>query len=309
MPKELAQEFERRFSLASSSLNEVSDAEAEKPFRPGGWTKKQILGHLIDSSINNHLRFVRAAVEGRYEGPSYQQQEWVRLNNYANLGWPEILRQWRTRNQLLVQLVRQIPEPALEAQCRIADEPALTLHALIVDYLDHLEHHIAQIMSGVAPGTVFLSHSIRKMEQMTAHVEDCLARLNEEQIWQRGAKHENTIGNLVLHLCGNIRQWMIHGIGGEADVRTRDAEFAAAGGISKSHLAAKLRDTVTGAIRILRGVMPEQLTEIVHPQDADITVLEAIYQVVGHFQQHTGQIILLTKHLSGEDLGLYRPPK
>jgi hypothetical protein len=307
MPKELAQEFERRFSEASASLSGVSEAEAEKPFRLGGWTKKQILGHLIDSSINNHLRFVRAAVESHYEGPSYQQQDWVRLNNYANLSWGEILRQWRARNELLVQLVGQIPDSALEAQCRIADGPALSLRALIVDYLDHLEHHISQIVSGA--GSLFVGHSVRKMEQMTAHVESCLARLTDEQIWQRGAKHENTIGNLVLHLCGNIRQWMIHGIGGAPDVRTRDAEFAAAGGISKSELAAKLRETAGDAARVLQGVTPARLTEIIHPQDADTTVLEAIYQVVGHLQQHTGQIILLTKHLSGEDLGLYRPPK
>ena len=292
---------------ASSSLNGVSEAEVEKTFRPGGWTRKQILGHLIDSSINNHLRFLRAAVEGHFEGPPYQQEDWVRLNNYANLPWSEVLRQWRTRNELLVQLVRQIPDAALTAQCRIADGPAVTLRALIIDYLDHLEHHISQIASGA--GTLFLEHSVRKMEQMTAHAESCLARLTEEQIWQRGAKHENTIGNLVLHLCGNIRQWMIHGIGGEPDIRARDAEFAAAGGVSKSDLAAKLRETVSGAVRVLRGITPDRLTEIVHPQDADTTVLEAIYQVVGHLQQHTGQIILLTKHLSGEDLGLYRPPK
>ncbi len=66
MPRELAQEFERRCRVALSSLNGASEAEAAKPFRPGGWTKKQVLGHLIDSSINNHLRFVRAAAEGHY---------------------------------------------------------------------------------------------------------------------------------------------------------------------------------------------------------------------------------------------------
>ncbi len=311
MPRELGMEFDRRFSLAAASLNAVSEAEAERPIREGGWPRKLILGHLIDSSINNHLRFVRAALEGHFEGPTYQQEGWVKLNNYVHLSWQELLRQWKMRNELLAQTVSQIPEAAMDAPCRIADEGALTLRALIVDYLDHLEHHIAQIVTCVEAnsGALFVNHSMRKVGQMTAHIENCLERLTEEQVWQRGAKHENTVGNLVLHLCGNIRQWMVHGVGGAPDIRQRDTEFATAGGISKTELADKLNDTVAAAVRVLRGVTPARLTETIHPQDADTTVLEAIYQVVGHLQQHTGQIILLTKHLCGEDLGFYKPKK
>jgi hypothetical protein len=129
---------------------------------------------------------------------------------------------------------------------------------------------------------LFLGHSTKKLRQMCGHIESCLGRLSDDQIWSRGAAHENSVGNLVLHLCGNARQWIDAGVGGEKDIRDRDREFSTRGGLGRADLIAHLKQTVE--------------------------VLEAIYQVVGHFQQHTGQIIFATKLLAGEDLGFYRPP-
>lgn len=152
---------------------------------------------------------------------------------------------------------------------------------------------------------VFLDYSSKKLTQLAGRVEDCLGRLGDERIWARGGQNENAAGNLVLHLCGNLRQWIISGAGGAPDIRDRDAEFAARAGQSASELAARLRGTVEKAVAVLEQLPPARLAGRVGIQGYEVTVLEAIYSSVEHFGQHTGQIILLTKALSGEDLGYY----
>jgi uncharacterized damage-inducible protein DinB len=156
---------------------------------------------------------------------------------------------------------------------------------------------------------LFIDSSIKRLQQMSSHSGACLARLSDEQIWNRGGANENAVGNLILHLCGNARQWIVSGVGGVPDVRDRDAEFAAKGEWTRDQLLAHLHQTVDGTIAVLKGVTAERLTEMVTPQNHTVPVLEAIYQVVAHFQQHTGQIIFATKLMSGEDLGLARPKK
>jgi len=154
---------------------------------------------------------------------------------------------------------------------------------------------------------IFLKSSIDRLRKNSADIEKCLDRLTDEQVWTRGASHENAIGNLMLHLCGNARQWIISGVGGAPDIRQRDTEFAAQGGLTKLQLLAIMHQTVSEAIGVLETVEPERLVEIIVPQGYTVPVLEAIYQVVAHFHQHTGQIIFITKLLCGEDLGLFRP--
>ena len=130
-------------------------------------------------------------------------------------------------------------------------------------------------------------------------------RLCEDQIWLRGHASENAVGNLLLHLAGNVRQWIISGVGGTPDTRDRDSEFNAQLGPPKSELLAALRATVEEACRVIEPLTAEKLTSIVHIQKYDVSVLEAIYHVVEHFAQHTGQIIFATKMLTGEELGFY----
>lgn len=156
--------------------------------------------------------------------------------------------------------------------------------------------------------SLFLNHSIKKLQQMAGHIELCLGRLSEEQVWQRNGGHENAIGHLILHLCGNARQWIGHGVGGDADVRNRPAEFSPESLPSKQELAALLRSTIEQSVKHLGTVSPARLAERIKPQDVEVSVLEAIYQVVGHFQQHTGQIIFAAKQMAGEGLGIYQPP-
>jgi hypothetical protein len=156
---------------------------------------------------------------------------------------------------------------------------------------------------------LFLSHSTAKLTEMTRYIETCLLMLNFDQVWFRGHPDHNSIGNLILHLSGNVRQWIGSSIGGEPDVRQRDQEFASSSRTDTPELLAALQSTVNDAVSILKNLPPGRLTEVVSTQDGERSVLDVIYQVVGHFQQHTGQIIFETKRLTGEDLKFYVPPK
>lgn len=153
---------------------------------------------------------------------------------------------------------------------------------------------------------LFVRFSIDKLNQLTGRITDCLGRLSEEQIWARAGENENAVGNLVLHLCGNVRQWLIAGVGGAHDLRDRDAEFAAAGGHTAADLSARLHDTVAEAVGVLEKLTAARLAETVRIQAYDNSVLGAVYHVVEHFSQHTGQILFATKRETGEDLGYYR---
>lgn len=141
--------------------------------------------------------------------------------------------------------------------------------------------------------------------QLAERVDVCLERLDEEQIWRRGSEAENAVGNLVLHLEGNVRQWALSAAGGAKDVRERDAEFATRGGLGKGELRRRLADTVREATGVISGLSVERLEERVRVQGYDLSVLEVVYQVVDHFAGHAGQIQLLTKLYTQQDLGFY----
>jgi uncharacterized damage-inducible protein DinB len=154
-------------------------------------------------------------------------------------------------------------------------------------------------------GRIFLDFSARKLELLGGRIESCLDRLNGEQIWARGGENENAVGNLALHLAGNVRQWIVSGVGGTPYVRERDAEFAARGGASAAELKERLRVVVVEAVAVIDGLRAERLTERVTIQKYEQSVLEAIYHVVEHFSMHTGQIQFATKMLTGADLEFY----
>lgn len=153
----------------------------------------------------------------------------------------------------------------------------------------------------------FLDVSCRKLETITGNLRSCMGKLTDEQVWERHGAHENAVGNLVLHLCGNARQWVMHGVGGAADVRVRDKEFSADGGLTGAELMEIFEKTMAEARGVIAAVPAERLLEIVHPQGRTVTVMEAIYQVVVHVHQHVGQIILLTKQMTRTDLDLTIP--
>jgi uncharacterized damage-inducible protein DinB len=156
-----------------------------------------------------------------------------------------------------------------------------------------------------AVGRIFLDCSARRLTELAARLDDCLSRLDEEQIWMRGGDNQNAAGNLALHLAGNVRQWIVAGVGGAPDVRGRDAEFAAREGLPAGELRARLAAIVRQAAAVIAAVPAARLAERVQIQGYEVTVLEAIYHVVEHFAQHSGQIVFLTKALTGDDLGYY----
>jgi uncharacterized damage-inducible protein DinB len=154
--------------------------------------------------------------------------------------------------------------------------------------------------------SLFLQCSVEKLGQFVDRIEVCLGRLTEDQLWARGQANENAVGNLVLHLAGNVRQWILSSLGGQPDHRDRDAEFAARAGVTSGELSGRLRDTVKQAAQIISGLSTAQLTNTYEIQNYRVSGVQAVYHVVEHFAQHTGQIIFATKMLTGEDLGFYR---
>lgn len=154
--------------------------------------------------------------------------------------------------------------------------------------------------------SLFLQFSVDKLRQLADRIEFCLEKLNGDQIWARGGQHENAIGNLVLHLTGNVRQWIVATLGNNPFDRNRDAEFAARGGVAATELSANLRDAVEQATRVISGMKTAQLTQMYEVQNYRVSGVEAVYHVVEHFSQHTGQIIFVTKMQTGEDPGFYR---
>jgi hypothetical protein len=159
----------------------------------------------------------------------------------------------------------------------------------------------------------FLSFSAEKMQSLHGDIATCLGKLTEEQIWHRGGAHENSIGNLLLHLEGNIRQWILHGVDNQPDVRHRDDEFTLDPLMDSSAAFQNLTATLTEARQVIATLPPPRLTEIIDPQPTGTwrhtAILVAIYKVVSHLDHHTGQIVLLTKQLAGTDLDLSMPRK
>jgi uncharacterized damage-inducible protein DinB len=136
-------------------------------------------------------------------------------------------------------------------------------------------------------------------------IERCLERLTDEQIWWRPNPESNSIGNLVLHISGNARQWIICGLGGEPDRRVRQAEFDERRPIPRDELADLLKVTFREVEATLRSFDPDLLLDEYSIQGDQTTALAAIFHVTEHISMHTGQIILLTKMLANIDLMFY----
>ena len=131
-----------------------------------------------------------------------------------------------------------------------------------------------------------------------AKIRAVLEAVPEDGVWWRPNDGSNSIGNLVMHLAGNVRQWIVSGVGGAPDARRRDVEFATRGGMSAAALADHLTRTLAEVDDVLAGLAPEQLGDPRTIQGRQTTVLAAVYHVVEHFSTHTGQIIWIGKLLS-----------
>ncbi len=155
-------------------------------------------------------------------------------------------------------------------------------------------------------GAAFLAQS---REYLTGHylpkIEAAIGHLSDADLWWRPNEASNSIGNLMLHLAGNIRQWIVSGLGGVADTRDRASEFARREPLSRDELVAALTEAVLEADSVIARTDPASLGDRRQVQGRSTTVLEVIYHVVEHFAMHAGQILYIAKQRSGADLGFY----
>jgi uncharacterized damage-inducible protein DinB len=156
---------------------------------------------------------------------------------------------------------------------------------------------------------MFLSSSQERLAKLNLPlIVKSLQQLSEEEIWWRPNPPSNSAGNLVLHLCGNVRQWIVSHLGGAEFERKRDLEFSEKGPIPRNKLVAQLRRTVRDACRVLARLSDDSLAQKHTIQGLHVNGLEAVYHVVEHFSYHTGQIIYITKLKRAQDLRFTRLP-
>ena len=150
-----------------------------------------------------------------------------------------------------------------------------------------------------------ISQAIYRLEENTPRVEKCLNELSEKEVWLKPNNSTNSVGNLILHLCGNITQYIISSLGNKDDTRIRDLEFTTSGGYNKSELLSKLNSTVTQAVDIINNLSEDELLRARSVQAYELSGTGILIHVVEHYSYHTGQIAFWTKLLKDKDLGFY----
>jgi len=155
-------------------------------------------------------------------------------------------------------------------------------------------------------GTLFIAQS---REYLTGHylpkISAAVALLSDDDLWWRPNDHSNSVGNLLLHLTGNIEQWIVGGVGGTSVSRHRAAEFGQREPIGRAALLARFEGVVRAADAVLAGLEPGALAASRTIQGRETTVISAIYHVVEHLAMHAGQILYVAKLRTGRDLGFY----
>ena len=150
-----------------------------------------------------------------------------------------------------------------------------------------------------------IAQAIFRLEENTPRVEKCLNELSEKEVWLKPNNSTNSVGNLILHLCGNITQYIISSLGNKDDTRIRDLEFTTSGGYNKSELFDTLSSTVTQAVDIIKTLSEDELLRVRSVQGYELSGIGILIHVVEHYSYHTGQIAFWTKLLKDKDLGFF----
>lgn len=143
--KDVSEQLLRALETAEPKLREINELESANPILPGGWSRKQVLGHLIDSASNNHQRFVRAALQPSLDFPGYDQDGNIRVQAPQEADWSLLVSLWAAYNRYLAHIIARLPAAKRETVCRIGPGEPVTLDFLAKDYVRHLLHHLNQI--------------------------------------------------------------------------------------------------------------------------------------------------------------------
>jgi len=147
---------------------------------------------------------------------------------------------------------------------------------------------------------------VRLLNESVSKLKECLKLLSEDEVWQRPNENSNSMGNLVLHLCGNIRQWFLSGLGNTVDHRKRQLEFDERGPIPKAELIAKVDEVMNEVEVVANLITVEDLTRVRKVQDYEESGLSIIIHVIEHFSYHVGQMAYFVKAIKDMDLQFYR---
>jgi hypothetical protein len=143
--KELSEKLLLVIDAAELRLRQIGAAQSASPILHGGWSRKQVMGHLIDSASNNHQRFVRASLQPSLDFPPYDQDGNVRVEAPEEADWTLLISLWAAYNRYLAHIIRRLPASKLETVCRVGDGEPMTLSFMAADYVEHLLHHLRQI--------------------------------------------------------------------------------------------------------------------------------------------------------------------
>lgn len=152
----------------------------------------------------------------------------------------------------------------------------------------------------------FIKDCVRHLNEYTKRIKICLDLLSEEQVWKKPNESSNSIANLMLHLCGNMTQYVLSSLGGKPDLRERDKEFSAKSGYTKDELYKKLSSVVHSVIEEIQIHDEDSLLKTRTVQGFEKNGIAIILHITEHYSYHTGQIALLTKLMTNEDLGFYK---
>jgi len=144
--KEIADQLQELIDQSAHQLFDITETESAVRPAPGKWSKKEIIGHLIDSASNNHQRFIRAQENKSLSFPGYAQNFWVDRQGYQNEPWKTLVALWTTYNTHLAHLIENVPDDCADHLCTIGSHEPMTLKLLAEDYVRHAEHHLHQIL-------------------------------------------------------------------------------------------------------------------------------------------------------------------